>query len=36
VQAETWDAITEAVRGVAADDGAVRLSSVALMAAARA
>jgi ubiquinone/menaquinone biosynthesis C-methylase UbiE len=36
VQDETWAAITEAVREVAADDGAVRLSSVALLAAGRA
>jgi hypothetical protein len=36
MQDETWAAITEAIREVAADDGAVRLSSVALLAAGRA
>ena len=36
VQDETWAAITEAIREVAADDGAVRLTSVALLAAGRA
>jgi SAM-dependent methyltransferase len=36
VQDETWAAITEAIREVAADDGAVRLSNLALLAAGRA
>jgi enediyne biosynthesis protein CalE5 len=36
VQEETWAAITEAVRERAADDGAVRLSNLALLAAGRA
>jgi enediyne biosynthesis protein CalE5 len=36
VQDETWAAITEATRGVAADDGAVRLSNLALLAVGRA
>jgi SAM-dependent methyltransferase len=35
VQDETWAAITEATREVAADDGSVRLSNVALLAAGR-
>jgi hypothetical protein len=36
VREETWAAITEAVRDVAADDGAVTLSNLALLAAGRA
>lgn len=36
VQDETWAAITEAVRGVAADDGTVKLSNLALLAVGRA
>jgi enediyne biosynthesis protein CalE5 len=36
VQDETWAAISEAVRGVAGDGGAVRLSNLALLAAGRA
>jgi enediyne biosynthesis protein CalE5 len=36
VQEETWAAITEATRQVAADDGAVRLSNLALLAVGRA
>ena len=36
VQDETWVAITEATRQAAADDGAVRLSSLALLAVGRA
>ena len=36
VQDETWDAITEAVRAKAADDGTVTLTSLVLMAAGRA
>jgi hypothetical protein len=35
VRDETWAAITEATRQVAADDGAVRLSNLALLAAGR-
>jgi ubiquinone/menaquinone biosynthesis C-methylase UbiE len=35
-QAEAWDAITEAIRPSAADDGAVRLTGLVLMAAGRA
>lgn len=36
VQDETWAAITEAVREVASDDGSVKLSSLALLAAGKA
>jgi len=36
VQDETWAAITDAIRGEAADDGAVRLSNLALLAVGRA
>jgi len=36
VQEETWAAITDAVRGRAADDGTVRLSNLVLLAAGRA
>jgi hypothetical protein len=36
VQEETWGAITEATRERAADDGAVRLSNLALLAVGRA
>ena len=36
VQESTWDAITEAARQKAADDGAVRLSNLVLLAAGRA
>jgi hypothetical protein len=36
VQEETWAAITEAARERAADDGAVRLSNLALLAVGRA
>jgi hypothetical protein len=36
VQDETWSAITDAIRQVAADGGAVRLSNLALLAAGRA